>query len=202
MIRGIGLKYCRRCAIKIRGYKKGKKTESQYNKLAKKHNIYYIGPHPNTTNDNTFWQCKCKNKIFKSYLQIRNKQICCKECQQKNRAQAHFSGYGEIGITYWNTIKMRALKKQMDFQMTIKDANDLYIAQNKKCALSGIEITLGEMGKRTKVRFTASLDRIDSQKGYIIGNIQWVHKDINRMKSHYDQNYFISICKQIAQNNV
>ena len=32
---------------------------------------------------------------------------------------------------------------------------------------------------------TASLDRIDSTKGYVRGNIQWVHKDINWFKRDY-----------------
>ncbi len=29
---------------------------------------------------------------------------------------------------------------------------------------------------------TASVDRIDSSKGYIEGNVRWIHKDVNRMK--------------------
>jgi len=47
---------------------------------------------------------------------------------------------------------------------------------------------------------TASLDRIDSSKGYVKGNLQWVHKDINMMKNHYNQKYFIEICKKVATN--
>lgn len=43
-----------------------------------------------------------------------------------------------------------------------------------------------------------SLDRIDSKKGYVVGNVQWVHKDINRMKNTFPQDYFIQVCKQIA----
>ena len=45
---------------------------------------------------------------------------------------------------------------------------------------------------------TASLDRIDSSKGYVIGNVQWVHKDINIMKNKFDNQYFIDMCKKIA----
>lgn len=46
---------------------------------------------------------------------------------------------------------------------------------------------------------TASLDRIQNDKGYIEGNVQWVHKDINRMKNIFEQNYFIDICKKIIE---
>lgn len=45
---------------------------------------------------------------------------------------------------------------------------------------------------------TASLDRIDSSKPYIIDNIQWVHKDINFMKRTYSHDYFIKLCKLVA----
>jgi hypothetical protein len=48
---------------------------------------------------------------------------------------------------------------------------------------------------------TASLDRIDSSKGYEEGNIQWVHKHINFMKRTYSQEYFIDMCKKVADNN-
>jgi hypothetical protein len=48
---------------------------------------------------------------------------------------------------------------------------------------------------------TASLDRIDSSKGYIEGNVQWIHKHINKMKNNFNESYFIEICKKISQKN-
>lgn len=45
------------------------------------------------------------------------------------------------------------------------------------------------------------LDRIDSSKGYIEGNVQWVHKDVNMMKQNYSQKYFIEMCKKIYETN-
>ena len=46
-----------------------------------------------------------------------------------------------------------------------------------------------------------SLDRIDSLKGYAIDNVQWVHKDINKMKNIHSQPAFINICKLVAMKN-
>ena len=48
---------------------------------------------------------------------------------------------------------------------------------------------------------TASLDRIDSTKGYFIENVQWVHKYVNIMKWHTANQEFIEWCKLIAANN-
>jgi hypothetical protein len=47
----------------------------------------------------------------------------------------------------------------------------------------------------------ASLDRIDSSKGYIDGNVQWVHKEVNEMKMQATQNEFIEYCNLVAEFN-
>ena len=77
---------------------------------------------------------------------------------------------------------------------------DLFIKQNKKCALSGLDIEFSRKLKDGTT--TASLDRIDSSKGYIQNNVQWVHKDINRIKQNLDQEKFIELCKMVAKENI
>ena len=85
------------------------------------------------------------------------------------------------------------------FDITIEYAWDLYLNQNKECALSGLPIKFSFT--RNKNDETASLDRIDSKLGYVEGNVQWVHKHVNMMKNVYSQKYFISICKLISNRN-
>ena len=46
---------------------------------------------------------------------------------------------------------------------------------------------------------TASLDRIDSSRGYDADNIQWVHKDINWMKQDFSQSEFIAYCRRVSK---
>ena len=58
--------------------------------------------------------------------------------------------------------------------------------------MTGWQINLGRWGEQT-----ASIDRIDSTKGYYIDNIQWVHKDVNRMKKDFEENYLFKICEAI-----
>ena len=57
-----------------------------------------------------------------------------------------------------------------------------------------------EFGKMRHNKSTASLDRIDSSKGYTIDNIQWLHKDINKMKWDFSQEKFLELCKKIVNN--
>jgi hypothetical protein len=78
-------------------------------------------------------------------------------------------------------------------EITIKQAWELFEAQNRRCSLTGLPLYFGGRNGTT-----ASLDRIDSSLGYLISNVQWIHKDVNRMKNHFDQDYFIDICKRIA----
>lgn len=59
-----------------------------------------------------------------------------------------------------------------------------------KCALTGWNISI--------IENTASPDRIDSSKGYVKDNIQWVHKNVNISKNMFDQDHFITMCHAIA----
>ena len=88
----------------------------------------------------------------------------------------------------------------MEFTITIDYAWELFIKQNRKCALTKMPLELFKVIHR-KLQGSASLDRIDSSKGYIKGNVQWVHKDINWMKNNYNQPYFIKLCKKVAAEN-
>jgi len=93
-------------------------------------------------------------------------------------------------------LKRRNLKFEIDKEYVW----ELFENQNGKCALSGIDIVL-DVGSRKREQ-TASLDRIDSSKGYIKGNVQWVHKDVNSMKMDYTEDYFIDMCKRIYFSNL
>mgnify|MGYP007044016634 CR=1 FL=1 len=67
--------------------------------------------------------------------------------------------------------------------------------------MSGLPILIAKTNKERKLGInTASLDRIDSSKGYIEGNVQWVHKDINWMKQDFNEEYFIFLCSEITKN--
>lgn len=119
-----------------------------------------------------------------------------KKITGKNSKQ--FTGFEEIPGKMWSDIKAKSILRDFVFEITIDYAWNLFILQNRKCALSGVPIKFGSYAKR-KSNMTASLDRINSKKGYIDGNVQWVHKTINRMKNVFDQDYFVEMCKNVAE---
>jgi hypothetical protein len=112
-----------------------------------------------------------------------------------DRTSSNWKGYKGVGLTYWSSVKRGAEggkgRKAMDFEITLEYVGDLLEAQNYKCNLSGLEISAKHN--------TASLDRIDSSKGYVVGNVQWLHKDVNMMKRHYSQDYFQHLCNLITK---
>ena len=99
----------------------------------------------------------------------------------------------------WGSIVRSASGKgkraNIGISISIEEAWNLFLSQNRKCALSGIEIYCSPTNR---AKGTASLDRIDSSIGYHSENVQWVHKDINRMKNIFSQEYFIAMCKHVA----
>lgn len=111
-----------------------------------------------------------------------------------------FTGYEEISGRRWGKIISDAKKRNIEFNVDIKYAWELYEKQNRKCALSGIDIKFGKTN-RSKDR-TASLDRIDSSKGYVEGNIQWLHIDVNFLKHKHDTQYVIELCQKIYYNTL
>jgi hypothetical protein len=107
-----------------------------------------------------------------------------------------FKGVGDMRGFHFDNIKQSAKKRNKEFDLTKKYLWELYVRQNKKCALSGWDIQFGRI--YFKYETTASLDRIDSSKGYIVGNVQWVHKLVNLMKNSISQKDFISICQSVS----
>ncbi len=105
--------------------------------------------------------------------------------------------YGDIPLVYFEKVKIGAKSRNLELLITIEEAWNKYIEQDKKCALSGLDITFQTTYNGDT---NASLDRIDSSKGYITGNIQWVHKDVNVMKWDFDVNYFIEMCARIGKH--
>ena len=106
-------------------------------------------------------------------------------------------GHGEIPGYYWVTVLAGARHRNLPVTVTPEDIWACYQKQKGQCALSGVPIGFAK-GRQRKDQ-TASLDRIDSSKGYEPGNIQWIHKRLQFMKSDSSQEEFLHWCSTIHQ---
>lgn len=153
-----------------------------------------------SNNGRAKWLCECEcgnKKIITGFaLRVGKTQSCgCLKYVAYN-----WSGFGEISGSFWGCQKKRAKEKCKDFNLTIEQAWNLFLNQSRKCAISGVDIGFSRDYYRKQGQ-TASLDRIDSSKGYILENVQWVHKDINLMKHSLNENKFLEWCKIIVEYN-
>ena len=146
-------------------------------------------------------RCKCgfEKFVLASTLR-RGKSTCCKKCGEEK----HYKGIDNLSSTFFTRIKEGAKKRNIKVDITPEYILNLLINQDYKCALSGVELILSRSYAVERMKSnnstTASLDRIDPKLGYIEGNVQWIHKDVNYMKNDYNQDYFIEMCKLIAEN--
>ena len=127
-------------------------------------------------------------------------------CYKRDQTHDRFgTGIGDLSGAYMSTIKANAIMRGMEFDVTAEFLWKLFLKQKKRCALSGVKIVLekhlGTTRSRRLVGQTASLDRIDSNSGYVVGNVQWVHKEINLLKSNYSERAFIYWCRKVAAHN-
>jgi len=125
--------------------------------------------------------------------------------QRRIRFNSNWKGYGDLSGDHWRRIQQGASSRNLELNITIEDAWNVYLKQNGKCAISGVDIMLrgqeiGISSKYVHEKTTASLDRIDSSKGYTIDNIQWIHKDLNQMKSDRTMETFLYWIKTIYEN--
>lgn len=142
--------------------------------------------------------CVCGKQVYLNHGNfIQNKSCGCRKDKRERRNKS-WKGYEEISGKVWGRTKRGAYSRNLEFNITIEYAWDLFLSQNRKCALTSRDLKFESSCLHSDGN--ASLDRIDSKKGYIIGNLQWVDKTLNLMKMHFPQDYFINTCKEVARN--
>lgn len=112
---------------------------------------------------------------------------------------ANFKGYEEISRGYFGRVRRGAFERGLEFNITLKDVWDVFIKQNKKCIFTGLDLNFVPNSDKCRQQ-NASIDRIDSNKGYLIDNIQIVHKHVNFMKYTLSSEELINYCNLISNN--
>jgi len=141
-------------------------------------------------------RCDCGNVLKKRAARL----LCenndgCQKCLIQNLNHL-WKGFGKVPKIVFTRIKHHAIRTHKDFDITLEYISNLFDSQKRKCALSGMDL---EFGCSDKIEQTASLDRIDSSRGYVKGNVQWVHKNVNWMKQDFSDDEFLKMCKRIVE---
>lgn len=95
----------------------------------------------------------------------------------------------------WTHLLHSARIRGIEVCIKVKDIEDVFLRQDRRCALTGWPLSFSTKPTQT----TASVDRIDSLKGYTRSNIQIVHKKVNRAKMDHTETDLYQICKAITE---
>lgn len=136
-------------------------------------------------------RCNCSKEFIISAAEIASRKSC--GCSYKKQY------CGDMPGEYWNRLIYGAKKRNILFEINKEYAWKIFVKQNGLCVYTQQKLKWDKAGKKNST-ITASLDRIDSNKGYIEGNVQWMHKEIQPMKMGMSHEKFIKICNIISQN--
>lgn len=154
------------------------------------------------------WLCKCDcgNEVVKAGTHLKNGYVVSCGCYKSDTIKKiRRKGTKNISGSYFSSIRSNARHKNREFSLDINYLQNLLEQQNFQCAISGLNLIMEldnsfDITKKQGIN-TASLDRIDSSKGYTVNNVQWVHVDVNRMKSNFSEDRFIEICNYVSNHN-
>lgn len=167
-----------------------------------------VSEHSKTRNGHLRYVCTCEcgNECAVLLTHLRQESTKSCGCLNKKLGKDHkdWNGVGEISGAFWYDHIVRSAngekgkRRKLEVSIDKVFAWDLFLRQERRCALTGRILTFPAYHKDKS--WNASLDRIDSSKGYKKGNVQWVHKDVNIMKNKYDNRYFIQTALEIAMH--
>lgn len=160
--------------------------------------------------------CDCCNKEsqkpeseYNRNIKLIRKNYCSRQCAAKavgtllkykgpkyDISQHHENKKDEF--TPFRQYLRKCIKRYKEVNITIEDVKNQWDSQNGICPYSGIKLQLKDS---ENIIYKPSIDRIDSSKGYIKGNIQFTSIAINFMKSNMSHEETITLCKFIALHN-
>lgn len=170
-------------------------------------------------------RCSCGSILLRSIDNIlRNKSKWCVDCYKKYGLgkyireihkilginNPNWQGTANIPYSYYSQCKATAKRRNIIFNISIDDMQLQWDNQSGKCAYTnrplffktGRERKTVYGGIRCGKSVLASLDRINNDKPYEIGNIQFVTAPVNLMKNTYSHKDFMELVKEIYEIHV
>lgn len=104
-------------------------------------------------------------------------------------------------------LKRRCKQHSMVLGVVADDLIELFLKQDGRCAVTGIQLHYLDKDKGKSVRGgralkLASLDRIDSCESYVLGNVHIVCQAVNIMKNDLSMQAFLDMCELITSQRM
>jgi hypothetical protein len=139
-----------------------------------------------------------KQKKAKLEADPKKRDAVVKKLKQAHRAKkADPNRFGELEC---KALKVRAKAKNLDFDLTPEYVQRVFDRCEGKCSITKLPFDM-EIGTKTKRNpYRPSVDRINSNRGYVKGNIQIVLTIVNTMKMDYTDKILHPVVKAWAEN--
>ena len=164
-------------------------------------------------------ECTCDNcgvKFEKPLSELtRNKNLgrknfCSRTCVGKNNTKnfgdkrsdydiSQHSGNSRDEFTGLRALLRRIKSKYHNYDVDLIYLKELWDKQNI-CVYTGVELQLPKWKGVNNPLYTASIDRVDSEKGYVRGNIQFISITSNHAKNSMSHQQMINFCNLIIEN--
>jgi hypothetical protein len=111
----------------------------------------------------------------------------------RGRQREHwaFKGFGRVSASMVSRLRNRN-KRKWECTITASYLDSLIV---DTCPLSGRALIYEQ--KQDDWNATASVDRIDSNQGYVEGNVRWIHKRVNLMRRDMSDDDFLGWVRSI-----
>lgn len=130
-------------------------------------------------------ECRdCKSKIHHNYYE--------NKYSEKAKARSRDFRSEDQVAALLSSCRQSARRKGFEFNLTAED-----IVIPKTCPYLGVELT--NVQGKGRVWTNASVDRIDSSKGYVSGNIQVISCKANTMKQNASVDELRAFCKNMLK---
>jgi len=153
--------------------------------------------------------CRDCGERFDDYNGRNHRKYLCQKCfNYRNKMQAR-KGALSLDVYFKNilrAIKNNYQRNRYDNDIDFDYIMELYELQEGKCALSGIEMTLGyddnhiEEDKQYRKPFNISIDRINPERGYVKDNVVFICNIVNFFKGSYDTDTVYEVANKIVEN--
>jgi hypothetical protein len=149
-------------------------------------------------------QCDCgKEKTIRLDALQKERTSSC-GCIRRGNKIDEFSPFRKRLSYCIRKTKINGNKRLLACNLTLDDLKNQWEKQNGICPYTGIQMTLEESSslrnRKDMVPTQASLDRIDSDIGYIKGNVEFVCVAINYAKNGFSKIQVMEFIKNIKQS--
>lgn len=169
-------------------------------------------PAPNGKHKRRFFRIRC-DCGYETTQPLYNLQIGtstqCRRCAwhghrkvpeaRAGAAHPRWKGAGAVSGHFFGLLLKSARDRGLVVEVTPADLWAKFQEQEGRCVYTGMELRF-RSGRSPEERGTASVDRIDSGRGYVLDNVQWVHKAVNLMKQDLNEETFIRLCVAVVHH--